>query len=82
MKVLFFAALRETMGQSELEILLEAPTTVAALKSMIKLPNGETLNAASRTQTIMTAVDQEMVDDSARVSVTSEVAFFPPVTGG
>ena len=33
MKVLFFAALRETMGQSELEILLEAPTTVAAPKS-------------------------------------------------
>ena len=70
------------MGQSEIEILLEAPTTVAALKSMIKLPNGETLNAASSTQTIMTAVDQEMVDDSAMVSVASEVAFFPPVTGG
>ena len=70
------------MGQSEIEILLEAPTTVAALKSMIKLPNGETLNAASRAQTIMTAVDQEMVDDSAMVSVASEVAFFPPVTGG
>jgi molybdopterin converting factor small subunit len=30
----------------------------------------------------MAAVDQEMVDDLAMVSVASEVAFFPPVTGG
>ena len=82
MKVLFFAALRETMGQSEIEIVLEAPTTLGALKAMIKLPNGETLSAASRNQSIMAAVDQEMVDDLATVSVTSEVAFFPPVTGG
>ena len=82
MKVLFFAALRETMGRSEIEIVLEAPTTVGALKSMIKLPNGETLNAVGRTQSIMAAVDQEMVDDLAMVSVASEVAFFPPVTGG
>jgi molybdopterin synthase sulfur carrier subunit len=81
-KVLFFAALRETMGQSDIEIMLEAPTTVGALKSMIKLPNGASLSEASLTQTIMAAVDQEMVDDSAMVSVTSEVAFFPPVTGG
>ena len=53
------------MGRSEIEIVLEAPTTVGALKSMIKLPNGETLNAVSRTQSIMAAVDQEMVDDSS-----------------
>ena len=71
------------MGQSEIEIVLEAPTTVGALKAMIKMPNGATLSAASlQLRSIMAAVDQEMVDDSATVSVASEVAFFPPVTGG
>ncbi len=70
------------MGQSGIEIVLDGPTTVGALKAMIKLPNGQTLDEASQAQPIMAAVDQEMVDDLGVVLVDSEVAFFPPVTGG
>ncbi|MEJ6670664.1 MAG: MoaD/ThiS family protein [Pseudomonadales bacterium] len=82
MKILFFAALRETMGQSEIEIVLDRAITVGELKTRIKLPNGATLNEASQDQPLMAAVNQEMVDDFAIVAVDAEVAFFPPVTGG
>ena len=39
MKILFFAALRETMGQSEIELVLDRAITVGELKTRIKLPN-------------------------------------------
>ena len=82
MKILFFAALRETMDQSEMNLAVDGEITLGQLKSMIKTPSGATLNDLSKDQSLMAAVDQEMVDDLAMVTNDSEVAFFPPVTGG
>lgn len=80
MKILFFAALRETLGESvELEVSL--PLTVSELRQALAetLPEQAPLFEPART---LSAVNQTICQGATLINTGDEVAFFPPVTGG
>ena len=82
-KVLFFAGLREQVGTSGEELELPAGvTTVAALRSHLRGRGGAYERAFAEKVLVRTALNQDMVQPSARIKAGDEVAFFPPVTGG
>ena len=82
-KLLFFAGLREQLGTSGEDIELpQGVTTVAGLKSHLLQRGGAWKSAFSEGKLVRMAVNQDMVQPSARVKAGDEVAFFPPVTGG
>ena len=82
-KVLFFAALREQLGTSSEELELPAGvSTVSALRAHLKARGGPYEKAFSEKHLVRMAVNQDMVQPSARIKGGDEVAFFPPVTGG
>jgi|TARA_B110000503_G_scaffold103016_1_gene153830 molybdopterin synthase sulfur carrier subunit len=80
-KVLFFGQLKEQLGVADAAFSAERDITVAQLLvKMIKVhPQwAHELN----NENILVAVDQVMAKAETLVSQSSEVAFFPPVTGG
>ena len=82
-KVLFFAALREQLGTSSLEVDVPAGVaTVAGLKSLLAGKGGAWTEALADKRLVRAAVNQDMVDAGAAIKAGDEVAFFPPVTGG
>jgi len=74
-KVKFFASMRETLNQSELDIDSTAATTVAEVWQIAAgdLPMPENT---------VCAVNQTHAGLAHPVADGDEVAFFPPVTGG
>ena len=74
--VLFFAGLKEHLGQAELQLEISSMQTVAAL--------WETLSADKDAlpKQILFAVNQEYVHAEYCLKDGDEVAFFPPVTEG
>ena len=82
-KLLFFAGLREQLGTAGEEIELPAAVnTVAALRTHL-LGRGERWQSAlGEARLVRAAVNQDMVQSTARIKAGDEVAFFPPVTGG
>jgi molybdopterin synthase sulfur carrier subunit len=82
-KVLFFAGLREQLGTSAEEIELPAGvSTVASLRLHMKSRGGAYEQAFSEKALVRAAINQDMVQATARIKAGDEVAFFPPVTGG
>jgi sulfur-carrier protein len=77
----YFASLREALGAGEL-LELAAATTVGALRHTLIARGGHHAELLARTRAVRCAVDQVMADDDTPVAPGSEVAFFPPVTGG
>lgn len=77
--VLFFARLREKMGQSAHSQVIDAPLTLAEFKAQLaqQLPQ-----FADLPQPIMSAINQDFAQDHHMIYANDEVAFFPPVTGG
>ncbi len=82
-KVLFFAGLREQLGTASEEIELPPGVgTVAALRSHLLQRGDAWKSALGEAKLVRTAVNQDMVQATARIQAGDEVAFFPPVTGG
>jgi molybdopterin synthase sulfur carrier subunit len=82
-RVLFFAGLREQLGTSGEEIELPpGVSTVAGLRSHLINRGGTWKSALSEGKLVRIAVNQDMVQATARIKAGDEVAFFPPVTGG
>jgi molybdopterin synthase sulfur carrier subunit len=79
-KILFFASLREKVGCDSLVIDPQSEITIEELKSQLKAKGEPWKSALSGS--VLAAIDQEMVTSDAIVPDPSEVAFFPPVTGG
>jgi len=80
-KVLYFAALREALGSGE-TVSIEADATLADLRDRLIASSQRHAEALSRAKLVRGALDQQMCDESTRIGAGSEVAFFPPVTGG
>jgi len=79
----FFASLRETLGASQ-EI-IEIPKTVktvSQLRAYLIARGGVWAEALAEGKPLRCALNQTMVDANATLIDGSEVAFFPPVTGG
>lgn len=83
MKILYFAWLREKAGTAERD--LDRPdgvATVADLVDWLKGRDAWAADAFADLSAIRVAVDQEYVGWDHPVGEASEIAFFPPVTGG
>lgn len=83
MKLVYFAWVRERIGQSEEEITLpDGVATVADLLDWLKSRGPEYEAALASPEVIRVAIDHEHVAHSAALSEAGEIALFPPMTGG
>ena len=83
MKLLYFARFRQIIGRSGED--LELPpdvTTVSALIDYLISRDGGCAAALSDRKIIRAAINQEHVTLDASIVGATEVALFPPVTGG
>lgn len=78
-KVLLFATLRDYVGSRSLELDIPAGTTVAGLIGLLvsTYPRLERVK-----DSMMAAINREYASDEQIIPSDSEVAFFPPVSGG
>jgi molybdopterin synthase sulfur carrier subunit len=83
MKILYFARLRQIIGRGQDDISIPAEIkTVSALIEYLKGRDEGIAAAFADLRTLKVAVNQSHASlDSSLVGAT-EVAFFPPVTGG
>ncbi len=83
MKLLYFAWVRQKVGKgAETVAVPEDVTTVADLISWLKGRGEEYAYAFEDISAIRAAVDQNHQPFDASIKGATEVAFFPPVTGG
>ncbi|NRA61503.1 MAG: MoaD/ThiS family protein [Psychrobium sp.] len=80
-KVSFFAALREQLNCSELNLDIALPLTVAQVKAALISQQPQWAGSFNNVL-LLSAVNHQMVDDKYNVNDGDQVAFFPPVTGG
>ncbi|OYY21545.1 MULTISPECIES: molybdopterin converting factor subunit 1 [unclassified Polynucleobacter] len=79
----FFASLREGLSLSGESIAVPAEVkTIADLRSYLIQRGNPWAQVLASSKVIRCALNQEMVADSTPLVEGSEVAFFPPVTGG
>lgn len=80
-KVVFFAALREQLNCNELSLSSDNLATVADLKE--QLANTDDIwRQVFTNNTLLSAVNHDMVNNEQAIKSGDEIAFFPPVTGG
>jgi sulfur-carrier protein len=75
-KVLFFAHLRDAVGEDFLSLKAEGKT-VAELKTELAAKYD-----LPRMDTIMTAINEEFASNEEVIREGDEIAFIPPVSGG
>jgi len=78
-KLLLFGQARELVGQSTLDLELEAPATVASAFSSIK---SRSARLASMERSLLFAVNEEYADRSRPLADGDRMAILPPVSGG
>lgn len=79
--VLWFAWLRERVGEGRERVETEA-ATVAALVEELRLRSPAHALALSDLRSVRAALDRRLVAMDAPLGQAREVAFFPPMTGG
>ena len=83
MKLRYFAWVRERIGKAEEDI---APptgiTTVGELVAWLARQGDGYAYAFENPKTIRAAIDKNHVKSDTRIEGASEIAFFPPMTGG
>ncbi len=83
MKVLYFARFRQLIGRSSEDVVL--PTDVKTVGDLLtylaRIDNG-CAAAFSNLKLVRAAVNQNHVGLDHALAGATEVAFFPPVTGG
>ena len=83
MKLRYFAWVRERVGKPEEEIELPGEVgTVAELVAWLSSRGEEYAHAFENPRVIRAAIDRVHVKPEAKLSGASEIAFFPPMTGG
>lgn len=83
MRVLYFARLRQLAGRASEEVSLPVDvTTVAALIDYLSARDEAAAAAFADRRTLKVAVNQKHAGLDASLAGATEVAFFPPVTGG
>ena len=81
MKVLYFAWVRERIGLPS-EELENRSGTVRDLIEDLRAREERYAAAFADLSALRVAVDQQLTDFDASIEGASEVAFFPPMTGG
>ena len=83
MKVRYFAWVRERIGKPEEDIDVPASVgTVAELVTWLSARGEEYAHAFENPKVIRAAIDRLHVKPDAAIGKASEIAFFPPMTGG
>lgn len=83
MKVLFFARLREALGEGSMQLPPEAqPGTVGELRRWLRGCEHADLAEIMGDANVICAVNQRVADDQQPLQESDEIAFYPPVTGG
>jgi len=83
MKILYFARLRQIIGRGQDDINIPADVkTVGALVDYLKGRDEGIAAAFADLRTLKVAVNQSHASLEASLAGATEVAFFPPVTGG
>ena len=80
-RVRYFASLREALGPGD-SLALAAETSVASVRDQLIARGGAHAAALARGRALRCALDQVLCDESQTTKDGSELAFFPPVTGG
>jgi molybdopterin synthase sulfur carrier subunit len=82
-KLRFFASVREVLGSPGEQLSLpEGVGTVGAVRDYLIGRGGIWAEALSHERALRMAFDQQMCGAETPIREGSEVAFFPPVTGG
>ncbi|KPQ06721.1 MAG: molybdopterin synthase sulfur carrier subunit MoaD [Rhodobacteraceae bacterium HLUCCA12] len=81
LRVLYFAWIRERIGEPREDVETEADT-VSALIAQLRAREERYALAFSDLSAVRVALDQELADMDAPLAGVREVAFFPPMTGG
>ena len=81
LRLKYFAMVREDIGQGA-EDLRSNAATVGALRDELIARGGAYAQCLARGRAIRVSLNKTMCDESAALSDSDEVAFFPPVTGG
>ena len=81
MKILYFAWVRERIGLPS-EELENRSGTVRDLIEDLRVREERYAAAFADLSALRVAVDQQLTDFDASIEGASEVAFFPPMTGG
>ena len=78
-RVLFFGAARDAVGQDQIEVELESPINAegARAKLLSEYPSLQRFG-----NSLLLAVNQEYAQSDREISVGDELAVFPPVSGG
>jgi molybdopterin synthase sulfur carrier subunit len=83
MKILYFARLRQIIGRGGDELDLPAAvTTVPELIDFLKARDESLAAAFADLRRVKVAINQKHSSLDASLAGATEVAFFPPVTGG
>jgi molybdopterin synthase sulfur carrier subunit len=83
MRIVYFAWLRERLDKSEEDV--ELPSSVETIGDVIawlKTRGEEYELAFDNPKVIRAAIDKTHVRPEAKIAGASEIAFFPPMTGG
>lgn len=83
MRIVYFAWVRERIGKDSEEI--ELPSNVVTIGELIAhltTLGEEYAEAFQAPQVIRAAIDHEHVDHGEKIGGASEIALFPPMTGG
>jgi sulfur-carrier protein len=75
-KVLFFAHLRDAVGEEVLKIDASGKTVAELKAELVRNYNLPKLDS------VMTAVNEEFAQDDEVIQDGDEIAFIPPVSGG
>ena len=79
-RVLFFAKIREQLGQEQITV-ADDFATVEALRQHLTA-QGEPWVSALATHQLLVGVNHTIVPLTTAIKAGDEIAFFPPVTGG
>ncbi|MBB6445518.1 molybdopterin converting factor subunit 1 [Bacillus benzoevorans] len=75
-KILFFAHLRDAVGQDSVEMDVSGKS-VAEVKQIVSETYG-----LQKLETVMVAINEEFATDSEVIQEGDTIAFIPPVSGG
>ena len=83
MKIVYFAWLRERLDKTEEDVEIPASVqTIGELMDWLKLRGEEYEHAFDNPKVIRAAIDKTHVRPDTKIAGASEIAFFPPMTGG
>jgi molybdopterin synthase sulfur carrier subunit len=83
MKLRYFAWVRERVGKAEEDVDVPGSiATVGELMTWLSARGEEYAHAFDNPKVIRAAIDKAHVKPQAAIGNASEIAFFPPMTGG